>query len=84
MTIYKWTWYTENTIINILRNKRDKVELLILMDNPWDVEENELQEILEWWNVFDWEVKVYKQKDDWCINWLWNKIPELAINRVIF
>ena len=54
------------------------------MDNPWDVEENELQEILEEWNVFDWEVKVYKQKDDGCINWLWNKIPELATNEKIF
>ncbi len=84
MTIYKWSRYTENTIINILRNKRDKVELLILMDKPWDVEENELQEILEGWNVFDWEVKVYKQKDDGCINWLWNKIPELASNEKIF
>lgn len=84
MTIYKWTRYTQNTIKNILRNKKNKIELLILMDNPWTEEEDNLERMLEGWNVFDWEVKVYKQKDDGCINWLWNKIPELATNEKIF
>ena len=84
MTVYKRTRYTENTIKSILQKKKNKIELLILMDKPWTEEEEKLQNLLENWNVFDWEVKVYKQKDDWCINWLWNKIPELATNNVVF
>ena len=34
MTVYKRTRYTENTIKSILKNKKNKIELLILMDKP--------------------------------------------------
>ena len=38
MTVYKWTEFTDNTIESVLFNKKNPIELLILMDRPTDEE----------------------------------------------
>lgn len=84
MTVYKRTRYTDNTIRSIIKNKKNKIELLILLDKPWEEEDSHLADLLENRNVFDWTIKIYKQKSDLCLNWLRNKVFELASNENIF
>lgn len=84
MTVYKRTERTDKTIQSILENKADKIELLVLLDNPEKHEIEKLQELTDSWNLKDWTIKIFIQRTDKKITWLWNEAFELATNENIF
>lgn len=84
MTVYKRTERTDKTIKSILENKSDKIELLILLDNPEKHEIEKLQELTDSRNSKDWTIKIFIQRTDKKITWLWNEAFELATNENIF
>lgn len=84
MTVYKRTDFTNRTIKSILQCKKNKIELLILLDNPWKYEIQNLWLLQEKWNPKDWTMKIFIQKTDKKINWLWNNAFELASNENVF
>ena len=84
MTVYKRTERTDKTIKSILENKSDKIELLILLDKPEKHEIEKLQELTDSWNLKNWTIKIFIQRTDKKITWLWNEAFELATNENIF
>ena len=84
MTVYKRTDFTNRTIKSILQCKKNKIELLVLLDNPWKYEIQNLSLLQEKWDPKDWTMKIFIQKTDKKINWLWNNAFELASNENVF
>lgn len=84
MTVYKWTEFTDNTIESVLFNKKNPIELLILMDRPTDEEIDHLWELNKKRNNKDGYCNIFIQHWPWKINWLRNKAFELAKNENIF
>ena len=83
MTIYKRTRYTDNTIKNILKNKKNPIEFLFLLDNPWTVEKSQLEAFQKNRDEKNWTFKSFIQTTGEKINWLWNHVAELATNETI-
>lgn len=83
MTIYKRTRYTDNTIKNILKNKKNPIEFIFLLDNPWTVEKSQLESFQKNWDKKNWTFKSFIQTTGEKINWLWNHVAELATNETI-
>jgi len=83
MTIYKRTRYTDNTIKNILKNKKNPIEFIFLLDNPWTVEKSQLESFQKNWDEKNWTFKSFIQTTGGKINWLWNHVAELATNETI-
>lgn len=84
MTVYKWTEFTDNTIESVLFNKKNPIELLILMDRPWKEEIDRLWILHKKRKESYWFCNIYIQHSSWKINWLRNKAFELAKNENIF
>lgn len=84
MTVYKRTKRTNKTIKSILQNKADKIELLILLDDPKNNEIERLNKFLNKRNEENGNVQVYIQRTDKKITWLRNKAFELAKNENVF
>ena len=84
MTVYKRTGRTDKTIKSVLENKSGKIELLILLDKPEKHEIEKLQELTESRKSEDWTIKIFIQRTDKKITWLWNEAFELATNENIF
>lgn len=84
MTVYKWTEFTDNTIESVLFNKKNPIELLILMDRPTDEEIDHLWELNKKRNKKDGYCNIFIQHWPWKINWLRNKSFELAKNENVF
>ena len=83
MTCYKRTWYTDNTIKSILRNKKNKIDFIILLDKPWENEINKLHELEKNWNDNDWKLSYRIQETNDKINWLWNHLKEMNTEKTV-
>ena len=83
MTCYKRTWYTDNTIKSILRNKKNKIDFIILLDKPWENEINKLHELEKNWNENDWKLSYRIQETNDKINWLWNHLKEMNTEKTV-
>lgn len=83
MTIYKRTRYTNNTIKNILKNKKNPIEFIFLLDNPWEEEIENLKKFEANRNEKDWVFKYWIQTENNKINWLRNHVPEIATQDVV-
>ena len=84
MTVYKRTEFTERTIKSILECKKNKIELLVLIDRPWTVEKAQFENLQKNRKEKDWTLQIYIQQDDKKITWLRNKAFELAKNENVF
>ena len=83
MTIYKRSRYTDNTIKSVLKNKKNPIEFIFLLDNPWNEWLKKIDEFREKRNPNDWVFKFYRQTWEGKINWLRNHAPHFAENDVV-
>lgn len=84
MTVYKRSEWTDKTIKSILENKKNPIEFLILLDNPWTVEKSQFESLQRNWKEKDWTLQIYIQRNGKKITWLWNKAFEIAQNENVF
>lgn len=78
MTVYKRSEYTDKTIKSVLRNKKNPIEFLILVDNAWVEEKKRMRQLNDSWNKKDWTIALFNQLNDEKINWLRNLAFEVA------
>ena len=78
MTVYKRSEYTDETIKSVLRNKKNPIHFLILLDNPWEYEINKTREFEFKREPSDWIFQHVIQTNDKKINGLWNLAFDVA------
>ena len=83
MTCYKWTRYTDNTIKSILNNKKNKIDFIILLDNPGENEKTKLKEFEKNWNNENWTFRYWIQETKDRINGLWNHLKEMETQETV-
>lgn len=84
MTCYKWTRYTDNTIKSVLMNKKNPIDFIILLDNPWENEMKKLKEFEKNWDKKNWTFRYWIQETKDRINWLWNHLKEMETQEKLF
>ena len=83
VTIYKRTDYTEKTIMSLLQNKDNPIELIVAMDWTDKKTHEQIKNLYDNRSQTDWSIMcLVPMQDVWLVN-LWNKGIENANNKDI-